>query len=140
MGLWLLDSGDKIQKYISIFGAFYMLYLAYKVAFSTKKGKKLTNKTTNTYLAGVTLQFFNPKVILYAITVIATFITPYYKSGFSLMLFSLFLSIIGFISTLCWSLFGALFQNFLTKYDRQFNFVMGLLLVYCAISISGLID
>jgi threonine/homoserine/homoserine lactone efflux protein len=85
------------------------------------------------------MQFFNPKVILYGITVIATFIIPYYKSDFSLILFSLFLAFIGFVATLCWALFGALFQNFLTKYSKQFNIVMGLLLVYCAISISGLI-
>lgn len=137
--LFLFNLMPKIKHYVGILGAVYMLYLAYKVAFSTKVGKDLTNKQTNTYLTGLTMQFFNPKVILYGITVIATFITPYYKSDFSLILFSLFLAFIGFVATLCWALFGALFQNFLTKYNKRFNIVMGLLLVYCAISISGLI-
>lgn len=137
--LFLFNLMPKIEHYVGIFGAVYMLYLAYKVAFGTKIGTDLASKKTNTYLAGVTMQFFNPKVILYGITVIATFIIPYYKSGITLILFSLFLAFVGFISTLCWALFGALFQNFLTKYNRQFNLVMGLLLVYCAISISGLI-
>jgi len=137
--LFLFNLMPKIEHYVGIFGAVYMLYLAYKVAFGTKIGTDLASKKTNTYLAGITMQFFNPKVILYGITVIATFIIPYYKSGFTLILFSLFLAFVGFISTLCWAVFGALFQNFLTKYNRQFNIVMGLLLVYCAISISGLI-
>jgi len=137
--LFLFNVMPKIEHFVGIFGAVYMLYLAYKVAFSTKLGTHLANKKTNTYIAGLTMQFFNPKVILYGITVIATFIIPYYKSDFTLILFSLFLAFIGFISTLCWALFGALFQNFLSKYNKQFNLVMGLLLVYCAISISGLI-
>jgi cysteine/O-acetylserine efflux protein len=137
--LFLFNFIPKIQHYVGIFGAVYMLYLAYKVIFGTKKRTGPANKESNTYLAGLTMQFFNPKVILYGITVIATFITPFYKSGFTLILFSLFLAFIGFVATLCWALFGALLQNFLAKYNKQFNIVMGLLLVYCAISISGLI-
>jgi cysteine/O-acetylserine efflux protein len=107
--------------------------------FNSKTKTDENKKESNTYLSGLTMQFFNPKVILYGITVIATFITPYYKSNFDLILFSLFLSFVGFIATLCWALFGALLQNFLTKYNKQFNITMGFLLVYCAISISGLI-
>lgn len=137
--LFLFDLMPKIEHYVGIFGSAYMLYLAYKVTFSKKETTELANKKTNTYLAGLTMQFVNPKVILYGITVIATFIIPYYKSNFVLILFSLLLAFLGFISTLCWGLFGALFQNFLTKYNKQFNIVMGLLLVYCAVSISGLI-
>jgi cysteine/O-acetylserine efflux protein len=137
--LFLFNLMPKIERFVGIFGAVYMLYLAFKVAFGSDKEAGHTSKKTNTYLAGLTMQFFNPKVILYGITVIATFIIPYYKSGFTLILFSLFLSVIGFISTLCWAIFRSLFQNFLTKYNKQFNIVMGLLLVYCAISISGFI-
>ncbi len=138
--LFLFDLMPKIEYFVGIFGAVYMLYLAYKITFSTKTETELSNKKTNTYLTGLTMQFVNPKVILYGITVISTFIIPYYKSNFALILFSLLLAFIGFISTLCWALFGALFQNFLTNYNKQFNIIMGLLLVYCAISVSGLIS
>lgn len=137
--LFLFNLMPKIEVVIRILGTLYMLYLAYKVAFGRKKGKGIVNKGTNTYLSGLTMQFFNPKVILFGITVIGTFIIPYYKSGFALILFSLFLALLAFCINLCWGLFGALLQNFLTKYDKQFNIIMGLLLVYCAISISGLI-
>lgn len=68
--LFLFNLMPKIEHYVGIFGAVYMLYLAYKVAFGTKIGTDLASKKTNTYLAGVTMQFFNPKVILYGITVI----------------------------------------------------------------------
>ena len=138
--LFLFSLMPKIEHLIGIVGAIYMVYLAVKIAFSTNIGTKVAKKATNTYFAGLSMQFYNPKVILYGITVIATFITPYYKSSFALIFFSLFLSLIGFGATLCWALFGALLQNFLTKYNKQFNIVMALLLVYCAISISGLIS
>lgn len=137
--LFLFNLMPKIEHFVGIFGAIYMLYLAYKITFGSKAGKDLANKETNTYFAGLTMQFFNPKVIIYGITVIATFITPYYKSNLALIFFSFFLAFIGFVATLCWAFFGALLQNFLTKYNSQFNIIMGLLLVYCAISISGLI-
>ena len=138
--LFLFNLLPLIEHFVGIFGAIYMLYLAYKVTFGTKMKRDLSNKETNTYLAGLTMQFINPKVILYGITVIATFITPYYKSNLALILFSLFLAFMGFVSTLCWALFGALLQNFLTIYNKQFNIIMGLLLVYCAVSISGFIS
>ncbi|MGB8272845.1 MAG: lysine transporter LysE, partial [Priestia megaterium] len=34
-----------------------------------------------------------------------------------------------------WSLFGSVFQKFLSKYKSQFNIVMALLLMYSAVSI-----
>ena len=137
--LILFNLMPKIERFLGMFGSIYMLYLAYKIAFSNTIGTDPHSKKTNTFFAGFRLQFVNPKVILYGITAIATFITPNYKSNLALILFSLFLAFIGFIGTLCWAVFGALLQNFLTKYNKQFNIIMALLLVYCAISISGLV-
>jgi len=39
-----------------------------------------------------------------------------------------------------WALFGALFKKFLSRYRTPFNLVMGLLLLYGAISISGILE
>lgn len=137
--LFLFNFMPKIEKFISIFGTIYMLFLAYKIAFGRKKLRDVYNKKTNTYLAGLTMQFLNPKVLIFGMTVMGTFVIPNYKSEFILMLFSLFTALIAFTANLSWGIFGALLQNFLTKYDKQFNIIMGLLLVYCAISISGFI-
>ena len=71
--LFLVTLMPKIQHFIGIFGAIYMIYLAIKIAFGTNIGNNIHNKETNTYLSGLTMQFLNPKVILYGITVIATF-------------------------------------------------------------------
>jgi len=133
--LMLKSFMPKIEFVMTILGAVYMLYLAFKIV-SSKGGKdEKEEDKNNSFLAGMLLQFINPKGILYGITVIATFILPYYHSQLSLLLFAVLLAFVGFLSTFSWSLFGSMFQKFLSKYKNQFNIVMALLLIYSAISI-----
>lgn len=125
----------KIELPMMILGAGYMLYLAIKIITSKNSAKDDDAGKYNSFLAGMLLQFVNPKGVLYGITVMGTFILPYHNSTISLLLFSLFLGVVGFMSTSSWSLFGSMFQSFLSKYRNQFNVVMALLLVYSAVSI-----
>lgn len=125
----------KIEFIMTILGAIYMLYLAIKIISSSNKAKDDNDDKNNSFIAGMLLQFINPKGILYGITAISTFILPYHSSNFSLLFFSLFLAFVGFMSTFFWSMFGSVFQTFLSKYRSQFNVIMALLLVYSAISI-----
>ena len=53
----------------------------------------------------------------------------------ALSFFAILLALIGFIFTLCWSLFGSLFKILFSKYAKLTNTIMALLLVYCAISL-----
>jgi cysteine/O-acetylserine efflux protein len=125
----------KIELPMMILGAGYMLYLAIKIITSKNSENNDDAGKYNSFLAGMLLQFVNPKGVLYGITVVGTFILPYHTSIVSLLLFSLFLGVVGFMSTSSWSLFGSMFQTFLAKYRNQFNVVMALLLVYSAVSI-----
>ncbi|MBO0600061.1 LysE family transporter [Sporosarcina sp. E16_3] len=125
----------KIELPMMILGAGYMLYLAVKIVTSKNSENDDETGKYNSFLAGMLLQFVNPKGVLYGITVMGTFILPYHTSNVSLLFFSLFLAVVGFMSTSSWSLFGSMFQTFLSKYRNQFNIVMALLLVYSAVSI-----
>ena len=125
----------KIEFAMTILAAVYMIYLAIKIVTSKNHDKDDEDDKHNSFFSGMVLQFVNPKGILYGITAISTFILPYHTSNFSLLLFSIFLAFVGFLSTITWSMFGSLFQMFLTKYRTQFNLVMALLLVYSAVSI-----
>lgn len=125
----------KIELPMMILGAAYMLYLAYKILTSTTGGNGNDGGKFNSFLAGMLLQFVNPKGVLYGITVVSTFILPYHSTHSSLLLLSLFLGFVGILSTGSWSLFGSVFQKLLSKYRQQFNIVMALLLVYSAVSI-----
>lgn len=124
-----------IEFPLTLFGVGYMLYLATKILKSKDNGNVRDEGSKNLFLIGILLQFINPKGILFGITVVATFILPYYSSFFSYILFSLFLGLVGVMSTFSWSLFGSLFQKFLVQYRQPFNIVMALLLVYSAFSI-----
>jgi len=144
--LFLFNIIPKIKTFMGFLGAFYMIYLALKIMKSNTQKKDDENESSqnseisnlNLFITGTTMQFINPKAILYGITVVSNFIIPFYKTGFSLLLFSLFLGFIAFLSTSSWAIFGSLFSMFLSKYQKQFNILMGLLLIYSAISISGI--
>jgi cysteine/O-acetylserine efflux protein len=132
--LLLKDLIPKVELGMTFLGAFYMLYLAYKMLKSKSKENE-EDDFKNTFFTGVLLQFVNPKAILYGLTALSTFIIPHYHSNLSLLLFSIFLAAVGFTGTFLWSVFGSVFQKFLTNYRSQFNIIMALLLVYSAISI-----
>ncbi|WP_066497480.1 LysE family transporter [Abyssisolibacter fermentans] len=136
--LILFNAMPKIKIFMGILGAVYMTYLAIKIVKSKEEVSNKDEKHISSFITGITMQFVNPKVILYGITVISNFVIPYYKSNVAIILFSIFLAFIALISTSCWALFGALFNKFLSKYRKPFNIVMGLLLIYSAISISGI--
>ena len=124
-----------IEFPLTILGVGYMLYLAYKILMSKESAEGNDAEHSSFFFVGVLLQFVNPKGILFGITVVATFILPYYNSYFSYLLFALFLGAVGVMSTFSWGLFGSVFQKLLVQYRKQFNVIMAVLLVYSAFSI-----
>jgi len=126
-----------VRPAMTCLGAAYILWLAWKTYRSKPAGAGPDDhdKRTNTFWSGLILQFVNPKVILYGVTTVSTFIVPYYKTIPALAGFSVFLAFVGFVATCCWSLFGSVFQRFLLNNDTAVNTVMALLLVYCAVSL-----
>jgi len=136
----------KFIPFMKIIGAAYMLYLMLKILeihplkyIFKAKAKKVHNFEDKPlkYYNGVTLQFLNFKAILYALTITSNFIIPYYDSPLILLMFSLLLGCVTFCSNLSWTLFGSVFNRFLARYNRPFNLLMAVLLIYSALSILG---
>ena len=134
-GLLLKSYIPKVEFIMTILGVTYMLYLAIKIITSKNVDNDNDGDKNISFLTGMFLQFINPKGILYGITTISTFVLPYYTSNFSLIFFSFFLAFVGFLGTYTWGGFGSIFRRFLSKYNKQFNISMALLLVFSAISI-----
>lgn len=124
-----------IKPVMTVLGAIYILWLAWKTLKSKPVGEGAGEKTTNTFLAGFLLQFINPKVLLYALTTSTTFIAPYFTSGLVLAAIGTGLGLVGLLSMLSWALFGSVFRKFLTARYKTVNAVMALLLVYCAVAL-----
>lgn len=68
-------------------------------------------------------------------TVIPTYIMPYYVSMHAVILGIITITVIGFLAFITWVLFGAIFKEFLQKHKKIVNVLMALFLVYAAIMI-----
>ena len=123
----------RIQFPMKILGASYMLYLVLNLLLPSKK-KKIRNSGGG-YIAGTVLQLINPKFLIYGITAMSTFILPWYTDIFILICFAFLLAFTAFISTLCWSAFGSLFNKIFLEHGLVLNIIMALLLIYCAVSL-----
>jgi cysteine/O-acetylserine efflux protein len=123
----------RIKPVMTVLGAAYILWLAYKTVTSSPHDERSAGEST--VLSGMLLQFLNPKAILYGLTAASTFIVPYYHSPLVLAGFAAALAIVSWVSTGCWALFGSVFQRFMADNHKVVNYVMGALLVYCAASL-----
>ena len=123
----------KILIVMQVIGSIYMLYLAYQIY--KMDASKQTAKRTGTFTSGFLMQFLNPKVVTFTMTVIPAFILPYYTATSALTLSVVTITIIGFIAFIIWVLFGAIFKRFLQRHEKVVNVIMALFLIYAAIMI-----
>jgi cysteine/O-acetylserine efflux protein len=121
-----------VTFWIDLLGAGYMVYLAVHTLLSRPNEDRPNRGDLNSFAAGFGLQFLNPKVILYGITVYSMFIARSFQDPFLVSLFAPLLAGIGFAATSCWALGGTLFRQVWARYFRWFNLVMAGLLIYIA--------
>ena len=119
---------------MQVIGASYMLYLAWK---TWKSSSEIELKETKgaSFTSGLSLQFVNPKIYIYAVTAMSTFILPHFDSTSALIGFALFLALVGFTGSVAWSIFGSTFRKILSNYAKIVNPILALLLIYCAVSL-----
>ncbi|MGG0383120.1 LysE family transporter [Priestia filamentosa] len=123
-----------IEPYFKVVGAIYLLYLAWKIAFS-KGGKDEGIDNQSSFFSGLFFQILNVKSILYFLTAMSTFVLPYSRSNSTILFFMSLTIVIGCVALLLWAAFGSAFKKIFSKYNRTINIVMCLLLVYSAITI-----
>jgi len=123
----------KIQFLMKLFTAAYMVYLILLIILSKNDNNEKT-KAEN-LLMGLLMTIVNPKVIIFGITVMSSYIIPYYKEILQLSVFILLLSLIGFLSMICWSLFGTIFDKIFSKHKNIINFIMAVMLLYCIVTL-----
>lgn len=129
----LLTFIPKIFIVMQFIGSFYMLYHAYKI-YKTDKSKPTVNQS-GTFQSGFLMQFLNPKVVLFTMTVIPSFILPHYSEMNAVTISVLAITLIGFLAFITWVLFGTIFKQFLQNHSKIVNVIMALFLAYAAIEI-----
>lgn len=128
----------KIKLPMLALGAGYMLYLAWQsLRLAWKEQEVFVEEAKHEgFFSGLFLQFINPKIYIYGILSMEAYILPHYEGQTVVLLaFALLLAGIGFVFTLCWSAFGAIFKRMFSKHAKGAGVVMALLLVACAVSL-----
>lgn len=123
----------KVLLGMQVIGTIYMLYLSYQIyKMDTSES---TENNTGTFTTGFLMQFLNPKVVIFTLTVIPSFVLPYYSDTSTVTISVIIITIIGFLAFISWVLFGAILKQFLHKHTRVVNVIMALGLVYATIMI-----
>ncbi|MFK4342777.1 MULTISPECIES: LysE family translocator [unclassified Paenibacillus] len=123
----------RILVVMQIIGSFYMFYLAYQI-YKMDISKPTVNQTA-TFMSGFLMQFLNPKVIIFTLTIIPTFIMPYYNTIPAVTISVMVITLVGFLAFATWVLFGTIFKEFLQRHQKTVNVIMALFLVYAAVMI-----
>jgi len=134
----LVSMLPKARFWLNLFGTGYMIYLGIHIALSKPSQPDEMSRPLNTFQGGMWMQFLNLKLILYGITVFSNFIIPFHQDLPTLTLYTVILSLVGFIATTSWAVFGVAFRAVFSNYSRVINITLGLLLIYSAI--EGLIS
>jgi len=123
-----------IKRPMLFVGAAYMLWLAWKTL--RRSGEISEKETKGDFLTGFSMQFVNPKIMLYGIMSYEAYILPVFEGNYPvLLLFSLVLSSVGFVNGLLWSAGGSLFKRLFSEHGKIVNTLMALLLLYCAVKL-----
>ena len=122
-----------IQEIIRILGTFFLIYLAYKISFSSisKEDEKVNPvKFIDTFI----FQFLNPKGVMAGITLVSKFVLEdeYFNSSLTVIVVC---SITALTSITTWAFFGKFLRKFATNnnFIKRFNYAMSLLLIICII-------
>ena len=121
-----------IQEILKIFGSIFLVYLAYKIAFS-KNVKENKKENPVKFIETFFFQFLNPKGVIVAIIIVSTYV----ESGSNFINYSFWVILVSFlcafISITFWTFVGKFFRRFATneKFIKVFNYVMSSLLLAC---------
>ncbi|WP_027722771.1 LysE family translocator [Maridesulfovibrio zosterae] len=132
---FMLDFIPGIEHVMGIIGALYMLYLAYKIFNMDIQNDQ---NQSGGFMTGFIMQFINPKAVMFTLTVIGSFVTPYYTAPMDIALFVAILAVIGCCAYSSWVVLGALFSCYMQSYQKQANIILSVTMIYCAYAVSGI--
>ena len=124
-----------IQIIIKYLGTLFLIYLAYKIAFS-KTSDNTTKENPVKFIETFLFQYLNPKGVTVAIIVVSTYVElgeNYLNYATQVILLAFLFSI---TSITLWTLIGKFLRKFATndKFIKYFNYVMSSLLLLSIIT------
>ena len=124
-----------IQIVIKYLGTLFLIYLAYKIAFSSNSNNTIKENPVK-FLETFLFQYLNPKGVTVAIIVVSTYV----ELGENYLSYATQVIILAFLfsvtSIVLWTLIGKFLRKFATndKFIKYFNYVMSSLLLLSIIT------
>ena len=121
-----------IQIIIKYLGTLFLVYLAYKIAFSKTSDETIKENPVK-FIETFFFQYLNPKGVTVAIIVVSTYV----ELGENYLSYATQVIALAFIfsvtSITLWTFIGKFLRKFATndKFIKRFNYVMSLLLLTC---------
>ena len=121
-----------IQEILKYGGSFFLIYLAYKIAFSKSSSRGSSDNPVK-FIQTFFFQFLNPKAVIVSVIIVSTYV----DSGENFINQSLWVLIVAFFfacfSIFFWTLVGKFLRKFATndKFIKRFNYIMSFLLLTC---------
>ena len=134
----LVSAYGRVAIVLKIAGVLYLLWIAWTVIRPEDHAHASPTATGTRFRDGLLLQFVNPKVILFGLTMYATLLAPLTKNWLAVVLSAAVLAVLSFCSTSLWALLGAGIQRFIANPRIKFvySLVLVALLFYAAWSIA----
>lgn len=135
----ILNSLEKIKKYLGIVGAIYILYLSWQILKADYSIKE-NSKTNFTFKNGIYLQFLNPKAIFYCLAIYSTILKDMPKHIFYFFFSYFLLTFICFLAISTWALAGSFLSEHLNKkpVKKIVNFTLSFLLALTALQVADI--
>lgn len=113
-----------------------MLFLAWKMMISgwREQSGSRAQQYESTWAAGALLQLLNAKSWIAGVSAFAVYVIPNTSSFSAILGVSVvyFFLVIG--CSVIWTVFGSALKNFISRFRKPFGIIMGLSLVWCAVS------
>ena len=120
-----------IQEILKYLGTLFLIYLAYKISFSSSKNQENKNKNPVKFVETFIFQFLNPKAVIASIIIVSTYIQVgenFVSHTTQIVILAVLVSV---TSITLWTFLAKFFRKFATnqKFINYFNYVMSLLLL-----------
>lgn len=128
---FIFEKYSFLHELIKIVGVLYLLFLAYKIAFSSKASFKSKKTKAMTFIQAFIFQWLNPKAWVVAAGAISAYTNSSSNIYMQVFLISFIFLLVSFPSIFVWLIFGSKLKKILknSTHQRMFNYTMGCLLV-----------
>lgn len=118
-------------------GASYLIYLAVVPLLKRPSGTASKKALNYSFLSGFGLQLINPKTLIYGMTIYSSFAVLVSGSVVSVIISAISLSLVAFTCTSLWAILGTTLSKYFERviFYYCFNGILGILLIYVAITI-----